>query len=59
MRGGGRKTIIRLMKSVVVRIPVERMKTAEALLSFSPLLPPIPTKYMWTGCEEPLRELGE
>lgn len=58
MRGGGRKTIIRLMKSVVVRIPVERMKTAEELLSFSPL-PPIPMTCMWTGCEEPLRELGE
>lgn len=38
MRGRGRTSIIGLVKGLAVGIPVERIKTAEVLLSFFRLL---------------------
>lgn len=58
MRGRGREMIIKLMRSMVVTVPVERIKGAEVFLFFS--LPP-PHKKKRTcgqGVRESLRELG-
>lgn len=57
MRGAEGKTLIKLMKSVVVKIPVERIKSAEVFLLPPSLPSPSKSAYGWEVVEI-LRELG-